>query len=67
LVRAVVALPDVRAESGCTACGDVPEGLELLARENISPALEEFLSVPAEDIGDFEPIGVHGLRTGPAE
>jgi hypothetical protein len=56
LVRAVVALPDVRAERGGAACGDVA-----------APVLQEFLSVLAEDIGDFQPIRVHRCRTGSAE
>ena len=43
LVRAVVALPHVGAESGCAACGDVAERLPLLAGENVTPAVEEFL------------------------
>ena len=63
----MVALPDVRAEGGGAACGDVTECLALLARENIGPAVEEFLSVLAEDIGDFQPIGGHRCRTGSAE
>jgi hypothetical protein len=63
----MVALPDVCAEGGGAACGDVAEGLELPARENVAPVLEEFLSMLSEDIGDFQPIRVHRCRTGSAE
>lgn len=53
LFRAVIALLDVSAESDGTACADVPEYPELLGREDITPATEEFLFVLAKDIGDF--------------
>jgi hypothetical protein len=55
LMEAVVALLDVRAKGGCAACDDVLECLPLLGRQNVSPAIEEFLTVLAEDIGDFQP------------
>src|SRR5258706_5447430 len=55
LMGAVVALLYVGAEGGGTARADIPESLPLLGRQHVSPAIEEFLTVLAEDIGDFQP------------
>lgn len=62
LVRAVVALLYVCAERSRAARADIPENLLLLGRQHISPALEEFLTVLAEDIGDFQPMFRHRRR-----
>ena len=62
LMGAVIALPHVSAEGGGPACADVAECLELLAREYVAPAVEELLSVSAEDIGDFESRFTHRWR-----
>src|SRR3954454_3220314 len=59
---AVVALPYVCAKGGGAARADIPERLPLLGRQYISPALEEFLTVLAEDIGDFQPGFRHRFR-----
>src|SRR6266849_3676118 len=56
LVCAVVTLLQVCAERSGTACADVSECLPLLARQYFSPAIQELLTVLAEDIGDFQPI-----------
>jgi hypothetical protein len=53
LVCAVVTLLQVCAERGGTACADVSECLPLLARQYFFPAIQELLTVLAEDIGDF--------------
>ena len=52
---AVVALLYVGAEGGGAACADIAERLPLLGRQYVSPAIEELLTVLAEDIGDFQP------------
>jgi hypothetical protein len=62
LMGAVIALLQMSAEGGGSACADVAESLELLAREHVAPAVEEFLSVAAEDIGDFQSLLVHRWR-----
>ena len=59
---AVIALPQVSAEGGGSAGADVAECLALLAREHVAPAVEEFLSVPTEDIGDFQSRLAHRWR-----
>jgi hypothetical protein len=48
------------AEHGGTACADVTEYLALLIRPHAAPAVEEFLSVLSEDIGDFQPMFTPG-------
>ena len=62
LMGAVIALPQVSAEGGGSACADVAERLTLLAREHVAPAVEEFLPVAAEDIGDFQSLLAHRWR-----
>ena len=66
LVRAMIALLETGAERGGTACADVAECLELLARE-YTPTIQEFLSVLAEDIGDFQSAFAHRWRVGSSE
>ena len=48
------------AEHSGTACADVTENLALLVRPHAAQAVEEFLSVLSEDIGDFQPMFGHG-------
>jgi hypothetical protein len=55
-VRTVIAWRHEFAESGGTACADVAENLALWVRPYAAPAVQEFLSVRAEDIGDFQPM-----------
>src|SRR5712692_6372014 len=62
LVCAVVTLLQVCAERSGTACADVSECLPLLARQYFSPAIQELLTVLAEDIGDFQPRLGHRRR-----
>src|SRR5450759_4644044 len=62
LMGAVVALLYVGAEGGRAARADIPESLPLLGRQYVSPAIEEFLTVLAEDIGDFQPGFRHRFR-----
>ena len=62
LMGAVVALPNVGAEDGGAACADIAESLPLLRRQYRTPAIEEFLTVLAEDISDFQPGFRHRLR-----
>jgi len=62
LVGAMIALLDAGAKRGGSACADVAECLELLARQHIAPALQELLSVLAEDIGDFQSLVAHHWR-----
>ena len=54
LMGAMVALLYIGAEGGGAARADIPESLPLLGRQHVSPAIEEFLAVLAEDIGDFQ-------------
>ena len=54
LMGAMVALLYIGAEGGGAARADIPESLPLLGRQHVSPAIEEFLTVLAEDIGDFQ-------------
>jgi hypothetical protein len=49
----MVALLYVCAEGSSTARADVSEGLALLGRQYMSPAIQELLPVLTEDIGDF--------------
>ena len=51
---AVVALLNVTAEGSRAARADIPESLPLLGRQHVSPAIEEFLTVLTEDVGDFQ-------------
>ena len=63
LMPAVIALLHLRAEcGGAAARADVSECLPLLGRQYISPAMEELLTVLAEDIGDFQPMFRHRRR-----
>lgn len=56
LVCAVVTLLQVCAERDGTTCANVSECLPLRARQYMSPALQQFLAIQAEDIGDFQPM-----------
>jgi len=67
LVGAMIALLDAGAKCGGSACADVAECLELLARQRIAPALQELLSVLAEDIGDFQWLVAHHWRASLSE
>jgi hypothetical protein len=58
----VVALLEVRAESGGAAGADVSEGSALRGVEHVPPSPEELLFVLAKDIGDFEPMFSHRCR-----
>ena len=63
LVRASITLLDVmNAEFSGAARDDVPEGLPLLGRQDVSPAVEELLPVESEDIGDFQSMLGHLWR-----
>lgn len=55
----LVALLDVCAKSGGSACADVSECSALLGIEHMPPLAEEFLLVLTKDIGDFEPMLGH--------
>jgi hypothetical protein len=52
-MTAMITLLYLGAECGGAARADVSEGLALLWRQYMIPALQEFLTVLAEDIGDF--------------
>jgi hypothetical protein len=56
LMRAMITLLHLDAERGGTARADVSECLALLWRQYVSPAIQELLTVLAEDIGDFQPV-----------
>src|SRR5215467_7746470 len=58
----MVALLHVCAEGSSTTRADVSEGLPLLARQYMSPAIQELLTVLSEDIGDFQPMFRHRCR-----
>ena len=62
LMGTMIALLDLGAEGGGTACADVSECFTLLGRQHVSPAIQKFLTVLAEDIGDFKPTGCHRCR-----
>ena len=62
LMGAVIALLYILAEGGGAARDDVPEGLPLLGRQDVSPAVEELLPVESEDIGDFQSMLGHLWR-----
>jgi hypothetical protein len=59
----VIALLNELAERGSAARADIPEGLPLLGRQHVSPAVQELLPVLTEDIGDFQSVLVHRCRT----
>ena len=67
LAGAVIALLDVSAEGGSSACADVPECSKLMGAEGMTPSLEEFLFVLTKDIGDFEPMFAHRFRVSSLE
>ena len=60
LMAAVVALLDVSAQGGSPAGGDVAQGAALLRRERAAVAVEEGITIVAEDLGHFEPRSGHG-------
>jgi hypothetical protein len=62
LVCSVVTLLQVCAERCGTARADVSECLPLPTRQYFSPAIQELLTVLAEDIGDFQPRLGHRRR-----
>jgi len=47
------------AERRCAAAADRFEGLAPMGAEQVAPLSEELFSVPAEDIGHFEPMLSH--------
>ena len=55
LVGTVITLLEACAQSGGSACADVPERLALVGRKRIAPPRQELLLVLAKDIGDFQP------------
>jgi hypothetical protein len=59
-MRAVVAAFDARAQRSGLACADVSEDSPLLRGKYRTPTLEKFLFVLTKDIGDFQPMRVHG-------
>ena len=67
LVPAMIALLDLRTEGGGTARADISECLALFWRQDISPAIQELLTVMTEDVGDFEPIFRYRLRPSPSD
>jgi hypothetical protein len=64
VVPTEVALLDVSAQLSGPADGDVAEDAALLVGETVAVSFEERVSVPAEDVGDFDPGPGHG-RTSP--
>jgi len=66
-MTAVIALLYLGAECGGTTGADVSECLALPGRQHISPAIQEFLTVLAEDIGDFQPMFRHRRRPSPSD
>jgi hypothetical protein len=67
LLAAMIALLYLGAERSSTACADVSEGFALLRRKHVPPTLQEFLSVLAEDVGDFRLGRTHRLRPSPSD
>ena len=67
LTGAAIALLDVSAEGGGSACADVSECPALLGIEHMPPLPEEFLFVLTKDIGDFEPMFAHRCRASSLE
>ena len=61
-MEAVVALLQVSAESGGSACADVSECSALMGIQPMPPRPEELLFVLTKDIGDFEPMLGHRCR-----
>jgi hypothetical protein len=53
LMPAMITLLHLRAQLGSTARADVSECFALLRRQCVTPALQELLTVLAEDIGDL--------------
>jgi hypothetical protein len=62
LLRASVALLQVRAKSGGSACADVSECSALMGIQHMPPVPEKLLFVLAKDIGDFQPMFGHRCR-----
>ena len=60
LMPALVALLDVPAQRRSPAGRDVAQGAALLGRERVAVAIEEGITMVAEDIGHFEPRSGHG-------
>jgi len=63
-MSAGIALFDIlhmAAESGSAAVANRFEGLSLMRAEDVSPLLEEFLLMSAENIGHFGPMVAHRL------
>jgi hypothetical protein len=56
LVGTVITLLEACAQSGGSACADVPERLALVGRKRIAPTSKELLFVLTKDIGDFQPM-----------
>ena len=60
LMAAVIAFLDVSAQGGSPAGGDVAQGATLLRRERVAVAVEEGITIVADDLGHFEPRSGHG-------
>ena len=60
LMVAVIAPLDVPTQGSRPAGGDVAQGAALLRREHVAVAVEEGVSIRADDLGHFEPRSVHG-------
>jgi hypothetical protein len=67
LVGTVITLLEACAQSGGSACADVPERLALVGRESMAPSRQELLLVLAKDIGDFQPMFHHRRRPSRSE
>ena len=66
LMAAMIALLDLGTERGGTACADVSEYFTLLWGQHVSPAIQKFLTMLVEDIGDFESLFPHRRRPSPS-
>jgi hypothetical protein len=62
-----VTLLDVTAQSGRAADANILEGLALLWRDGVTPAVQEPLSIPPKKLGHLEPRSAHLLRSSPSE
>ena len=65
-MRTMLAFLYVAAQCGSAAGDDVTESFPLRWGDDVSPLLQEFLAIFAEDIGHFEPMFSHRLRPSPS-